>query len=72
MLKSQLTITNYYELVTNQQPIAGIDEVGRGALCGPVVAAVMILKPESYGELIGDECSAAMLSDLSTSDSADS
>jgi ribonuclease HII len=52
MLKSQLTITNYYELVTRQQPIAGIDEVGRGALCGPVVAAVMILKPESYGELI--------------------
>jgi ribonuclease HII len=52
MLKSQLNIHNYFELTTRQQPIAGIDEVGRGALCGPVVAAAVILQPEFYSLLI--------------------
>lgn len=52
MLKSQLTVTNYYELILRQQPIAGVDEVGRGALCGAVVAAAVILNPEFYGLLI--------------------
>jgi ribonuclease HII len=52
MLKSQLTVTNYYELVIRQQPIAGVDEVGRGAFCGPVVAAAVILNPEFYSLLI--------------------
>lgn len=33
------------------QVIAGIDEVGRGALAGPLVAAVVILKP--YTKLVG-------------------
>lgn len=52
MLKSQLTITNYYELIIRQQPLAGVDEVGRGALYGPVVAAAVILNPEFYSLLI--------------------
>lgn len=52
MLKSQLTVTNYYELTIRQQPIAGVDEVGRGAFCGPVVAAAVILHPEFYSSLI--------------------
>jgi ribonuclease HII len=52
MLKSQLTIDNYYERIIRHQPIAGVDEVGRGALCGPVVAAAMILNPEFYSLLI--------------------
>lgn len=29
--------------------IAGVDEAGRGALLGPVVAAAVILPPEFYG-----------------------
>ncbi len=32
--------------------VAGLDEVGRGCLAGPVVAAAVILKPEAY-ELTG-------------------
>ncbi len=52
MLKSQLTVTNYYELIIRQQPIAGVDEVGRGAFCGPVVAAAVVLNPEFYSLLI--------------------
>jgi ribonuclease HII len=52
MLKSKLTVTNYYELIIRQQPIAGVDEVGRGAFCGPVVAAAVILNPEFYSLLI--------------------
>lgn len=31
--------------------VAGIDEVGRGALAGPVVAAAVILKPEACAQL---------------------
>ena len=30
----------------NRQLIAGVDEVGRGALAGPVIAAAVILNPE--------------------------
>jgi len=32
---------------TNQRMIAGVDEVGRGPLAGPVVAAAVILDPEN-------------------------
>ena len=32
---------------TNQQTIAGVDEVGRGPLAGPVVAAAVILDPNN-------------------------
>ena len=35
-----------------QGPTAGIDEVGRGALFGPVVAAAVILKPAAADSLI--------------------
>ena len=34
--------------------ICGIDEVGRGPLAGPVVAAAVILKRESYFEGLND------------------
>jgi ribonuclease HII len=33
---------------------AGTDEVGRGCLCGPVVAAAVILPPDYYNPLITD------------------
>ena len=34
---------------TCRRPVAGIDEAGRGPLAGPVVAAAVILDPESLG-----------------------
>ncbi len=34
--------------------IAGVDEAGRGPLCGPVVCAAVILKPEFKGDGIND------------------
>lgn len=34
--------------------IAGVDEVGRGCLAGPVVAAAVILPPDFYDERIKD------------------
>jgi ribonuclease HII len=49
---SQLTPDNYYELTMTHSPIAGIDEVGRGALFGPVVTAAVILPAETYAALI--------------------
>jgi ribonuclease HII len=52
MGKSQLTPDNYYELSLAHQTIAGIDEVGRGALFGPVVTAAVILPIEAYAPLI--------------------
>lgn len=33
---------------------AGCDEVGRGCLCGPVVAAAVILAPDYANEWIND------------------
>jgi ribonuclease HII len=52
MGKSQLTLENYYELTINASSIAGIDEVGRGALFGAVVTAAVILPTDSYVALI--------------------
>jgi ribonuclease HII len=52
MGKSQLTSENYYELTINARSIAGIDEVGRGALFGAVVTAAVILPTDSYVALI--------------------
>jgi ribonuclease HII len=34
--------------------VAGVDEVGRGCLAGPVVAAAVVLDPERYVPRIGD------------------
>jgi ribonuclease HII len=34
--------------------VAGVDEVGRGCLAGPVIAAAVILDPERYIPRIGD------------------
>jgi ribonuclease HII len=52
MGKSQLTPENYYELTIQASSIAGIDEVGRGALFGPVVTAAVILPTQTHAELI--------------------
>lgn len=45
-----------FESVTwaNNGFLIGIDEVGRGPLAGPVVAAAVMLKPGSYARLIKD------------------
>ncbi|MCP4328962.1 MAG: ribonuclease HII [Alphaproteobacteria bacterium] len=40
--------------------VAGIDEVGRGPLAGPVVAAAVVLDPERLGELAGLDDSKAL------------
>lgn len=43
-----------YELPTHTVLIAGVDEVGRGPLAGPVVAAAVILDPERPIEGLAD------------------
>jgi ribonuclease HII len=40
------------ELQTNAESVAGVDEVGRGALFGPVVAAAVVLPPSSLEALM--------------------
>ena len=40
--------------LTDYKLVAGIDEVGRGSLCGPVVAAAVILPPDFYDSRIKD------------------
>ena len=42
----------YYS--NNVKLIAGTDEAGRGPLCGPVVAAAVILPPSYRNDLIND------------------
>src|SRR5256714_8551795 len=48
-LLKKLKCTSKYEKLAwadGAQLVAGVDEVGRGALFGPVVAAAVILKPD--------------------------
>jgi ribonuclease HII len=52
MRKTQLTLENYYELALTARSIAGVDEVGRGALFGPVVTAAVILPAQAHTQLI--------------------
>ena len=46
--------TDWSHFNTNQQMIAGVDEVGRGPLAGPVVAAAVILDPNNRIEGLMD------------------
>ncbi len=41
--------------------VAGVDEVGRGCLAGPVVAAAVVLAPDRYVARIGDSKSVTAL-----------
>jgi len=36
-----------YSFINNVELLAGVDEVGRGPLAGPVVAAAVILDPDN-------------------------
>lgn len=44
------TYTKELSLLENYRLIAGVDEVGRGPLAGPVVSAVVIFNPEKIGK----------------------
>lgn len=44
---SGMNSRDYSHFNTNHQKIAGVDEVGRGPLAGPVVAAAVILDPNN-------------------------
>lgn len=51
------TCTNRFEKEITREGysrIAGVDEVGRGALCGPVLAAAVVLDPQRIPEGIDD------------------
>ena len=60
MLNFEVCITNYsnkgmlQSSFSNQYIEAGVDEVGRGCLAGPVVAAAVILPPDYTNELLMD------------------
>jgi ribonuclease HII len=48
--------SNWLELSTNYEGlVAGVDEVGRGALFGPVVAAAVILPSTALPQLLADQ-----------------
>lgn len=44
------TYTKERQLLENYRYIAGVDEVGRGPLAGPVVSAAVILDPDKIGQ----------------------
>lgn len=49
------TVADYsYELAAGEGPIAGVDEVGRGPLAGPVTAAAVILNPQDLPAGLAD------------------
>ena len=55
--KKEYEIKSFYEnkcYNNGCKYICGIDEVGRGPLAGPVVAAAVILKQDSYFEGLND------------------
>jgi ribonuclease HII len=52
--EGNLQLTNYKILKYEYKLIAGVDEVGRGPLAGPVVAAVVILPEGFYDPRIKD------------------
>jgi ribonuclease HII len=49
-----LNLTNNPEELDNLEFIAGVDEVGRGCLSGPVFAAAVILPKDFKSEIIKD------------------
>lgn len=51
-----MSLKKYDDLnrTNNIKLIAGFDEAGRGPLCGPVVAAGVIMDPNFDNELIND------------------
>ena len=44
--------------------VAGVDEVGRGCLAGPVVASAVILRPDCYVAGVADSSSPSAGDDL--------
>jgi ribonuclease HII len=52
-VKWQFNLSELPEASYQQQLIAGVDEVGRGALFGPVVAAAVILPRSAWAEIAG-------------------
>jgi ribonuclease HII len=57
-IKAEKNNSNLYELENDfwkkNQRICGIDEVGRGCVAGPIVAAAVILTPHAINEKIKD------------------
>ncbi len=53
-MKSLHDFDNKFREEPNTAVIAGVDEVGRGPLAGPVVVAAVVLPPDFYHPLIND------------------
>ncbi len=47
-------VPNYLLECTSPAPVAGVDEVGRGPMAGPVVAAAVILRPGTIPDRLAD------------------
>lgn len=52
MLQPQLSLSNLPDNLATFRLIAGVDEVGRGALFGPVVSAAVILPDQAIASLL--------------------